>query len=259
MNIDFSAILVVALFVSGSLVIFDALVDRAKRGRNLGSERREPNWLIRQARSLLPIIIVVLAVRSFVFEPFRIPSASMMPGLVDGDFIVVNKFSYGLRLPVLNTKILSIGEPERGDVIVFRLPTNPSVNYIKRLIGKPGDHVTVRNNQVTINGVAVSLRPAGRYSGGYGFDGAQLVSERLDAGDHLLMLAQNRVPTDFDGLVPAGQYFLMGDNRNDSEDGRFPVVGFVPEKNLVGHAVRIWLNLQLPHWPKWNRIGTKII
>jgi signal peptidase I len=182
----------------------------------------------------------------------------MMPNLVDGDFIFVDKWSYGLRLPVLNTKVLSIGEPRRGDVIVFRLPSDPSVHYIKRLIGLPGDHVVVHDNRLTINGSPLSLASDGIYSGGHGFDGSKVGLERLDQTDHIVMFDPNRPSTDFEAIVPEGHYFFMGDNRNDSQDSRFPQVGFVPEGNLVGRAARIWLTWEFPGWPHWDRIGKPI-
>jgi signal peptidase I len=153
---------------------------------------------------------------------------------VDGDFIFVNKFSYGLRLPVLNSKILATGQPQRGDVIVFRLPSDPSIHYIKRLIGLPGDHIVVRDNSLFINGAHVQAKRDGEYTGGYGFSGADLEIERFGERDHLIMLAKNRLSTDYDSVVPPASYFFMGDNRNDSEDSRFAQVGFVPEKNLDG-------------------------
>jgi signal peptidase I len=196
--------------------------------------------------------------RSFLFEPFRIPSASMMPGLVDGDFILVNKFNYGLRLPLLHTKILSTWSPQRGDVIVFRSTSGPPINLIKRLVGLPGDHIVVRDNHVSINGVAVPLAPDGPYTGGYGFSGAALEKETFGSSEHLIMLAQNRYAADFDGRVPSGHYFFMCDNRNDSEDSRFEQVGFVPDDHLVGHAIRIWMNWKIPGWPRLGRIGTPI-
>jgi len=182
----------------------------------------------------------------------------MMPGLVDGDFILVNKISYGLRLPLFNTKLVPIGAPQRGDVVVFRLPSDPSINYIKRLVGLPGDHVLVRNNRVFINGRAVPLEADGIYRGGFGFTGSPLGLERFGQSAHVLMFASNRYAADFEGVVPAGHYFFMGDNRNDSEDSRFTRVGFVPDSRLVGRAVRIWMNWRLPGWPDWQRIGMRI-
>jgi signal peptidase I len=261
---DFSSTFVLLLAAAGVILLADKLFFKARRQRGAedaaageGAAVRQPP-LVYYARSFFPVVLIVLLVRSFVFEPFRIPSASMMPGLVDGDFIFVDKFSYGLRLPVTNTKILPIGEPRRGDVVVFRLPSNPSVHFIKRLIGLPGDHVLVRDNRITINGVLVPLQPDGVYSGGYGFTGAQLALERFGVTQHVVMFAPDRGATDFDTVVPAGHYFFMGDNRNDSADSRFPLVGLVPEQNLDGHAVRIWMNWRIPGWPDWRRIGMRI-
>ena len=186
----------------------------------------------------------MLLFRSFLYEPFRIPSESMLPGLIDGDFILVSKFSYGLRLPLTDTLLVPTGEPRRGDVIVFRSPSEPDVNLIKRLVGLPGDHVAVRNNQVFVNGVPMPLRADGRYAGGFGFNGSPLAKEQFGSAEHELLLASQRFATDFDGVVPSGRYFFMGDNRNDSEDSRFEDVGFVPRENLIGHAVRIWMSWQ---------------
>src|SRR5271170_2396954 len=154
---DFSLILILLLAVSGLILLAEAGFLKPRRLRASAISKESP--LIEFARSLFPVILTVLLVRSFLVEPFRIPSASMMPGLVDGDFIFVNKFSYGLRLPISNTKLVPIGAPRRGDVIVFRLPSNPSIDFIKRLVGLPGDHVVVRDNRVFINGERVPLMP----------------------------------------------------------------------------------------------------
>jgi signal peptidase I len=245
---DFEGIFVLLFAVTGAILLADRAFLKGRRQQGAQGATVPDPLPIQYARSFFPVILIVLLVRAFVFEPFRIPSGSMMPGLVDGDFIFVDKYSYGLRLPVINTKILSTGEPRRGDVIVFRLPTDPSIHFIKRLIGLPGDHVSVRDNHITINGLAVPVQVAG----------AELALERFGAEQHLIMLAQNRDATDFETVVPAGHYFFMGDNRNDSADSRFPLVGLVPEQNLVGHAVRIWMNWQIPGWPHWGRIGMKI-
>jgi signal peptidase I len=250
---DLSLILTLLLAVSGLILLTEATIFRRRRQ----ATSKEP-LLTEYARSLFPIILIVLVVRSFVAEPFRIPSASMMPGLVDGDFIFVNKFAYGLRLPILNSKFLPTGQPQRGDVVVFRLPSDPSTHYIKRLIGLPGDHIAVRDNAIFINGVRVPAKRDGEYTGGYGFSGADLEVERIGERDHLIMLAKNRMSTDYDSVVPPGNYFFMGDNRNDSEDSRFAQVGFVPDRYLDGRAMLIWMNWQIPGWPIWHRFGTKI-
>jgi signal peptidase I len=255
---DLESIFSLLLVASGVILLADRLIFNPKRQRSSAGAASQEPLVVQYARAFFPVIVIVLVIRSFVVEPFRIPSASMMPGLVDGDFILVNKFSYGLRLPVVNTKILDLGKPQRGDVVVFRLPTNPSVHFIKRLIGLPGDHVLVRDNRLTINGQVVPVTPDGLYSDGYGFDGSALQLERFGAQTHVIMLAANRYATDFDTVVPEGHYFFMGDNRNDSADSRFRLVGFVPEQNLVGRAERIWMNWQIPGWPRWHRVGMKI-
>jgi signal peptidase I len=257
MNVDMSVVLLVVLAVAGTVLLVDLIVWKPRRKVTVqGGPAREP-LAVSYARSLFPILLIVVLFRTFLFEPFRIPSASMMPGLVDGDFILVNKFTYGLRLPVFNTKVLSIGEPRRGDVIVFRAPAEP-INLIKRLVGLPGDHVEVRSNQVFINGQAIPLAPDGSYEGGYGFTGSELRKERFGATEHVIMLAPDRFTADFDGIVPAGHYFFMGDNRNDSEDSRFAKVGFVAEDRLVGRALRIWMNWRIPGWPDFRRVGLPI-
>jgi signal peptidase I len=255
---DLSAILLFTCAAAGTIMLADTLYFKSRRLTvALDSSAQEPA-LVNYARSFFPVILIVLLVRSFLFEPFRIPSPSMMPNLVDGDFIFVTKYSYGLRLPFFNTKVLSTGEPHRGDVVVFRLPRDPSVHYIKRLIGLPGDHIVVRENRLTINGLRITLAPDGTYSGGYGFTGSALGVERFGQAEHEVMFASGRSSADFETMVPAGNYFFMGDNRNDSQDSRFPQVGFVPEENLVGRASRIWMNWDFPSWPHWNRIGKRI-
>ena len=256
--VDFSLVLAVLGLVSGVIWGLDRLfVARARAVLAPGKEPlAEPVW-VEYARTFFPIIVIVLAVRSFVFEPFRIPSDSMMPTLQDGDFIFVNKYAYGLRLPVINTKVTAGHEPERGDVIVFRLPSNPRINYIKRLVGLPGDHVRVTDNLVYINGKLQPQERTGIYSGpkedSVWYHDAPVGIEHLGDIVHPVMFA-NKSPTDFDQRVPPGYYFFMGDNRNNSQDSRFlPDVGFVPEQNLVGRAVRVWLNFLYP-----NRIGEAI-
>jgi signal peptidase I len=256
---DLSTVLLVAFVAAGTILLAEALYFKPRR-RALASGNRIPeSLLVNYARSFFPVILIVLIVRSFVFEPFRIPSPSMMPTLLDGDFIFVTKYSYGLRLPFFNTKVLSTGEPHRGDVVVFRLPRDPSIHYVKRLIGLPGDHILVRDNHLTINGSPITLARDGTYSGGYGFTGSALGVERFGQAKHEVMFANGLRSTDFETTVPAEHYFFMGDNRNDSQDSRFPQVGFVPEENLVGRASRIWMNWDFPSWPHWSRIGMTIL
>ncbi len=255
MGSDLSDILLLILAGVGLVVLLDVLI--LKPARNKKGTATEP-IAVEYARQLFPVLLIVVLLRSFLFESFRIPSASMMPGLVDGDFIFVSKLAYGLRLPLLHKKLIPTWEPQRGDVVVFRSTSGPPINLIKRLVGLPGDHVTVHANRLTINGKLIPLSPDGYYDGGLGFTGAELDRERLGSGDHVVMLAAGLPATDFDAVVPAGHYFFMGDNRNDSEDSRFARVGFVPEDHLIGRALRIWLNWRLPDRPQLGRIGRAI-
>jgi signal peptidase I len=262
MIFDFSFILVVATLLTGAIWGADAWLFRPGRmqaavARGVGPENVREPVIVEYARSFFPVILIVLLIRSFLFEPFRIPSDSMMPTLLDGDFIFVNKYAYGLRLPVANMKFVSIAEPKRGDVIVFRLPSDPATNYIKRLVGLPGDHISVRGRQLFVNGQPMSVELTGVYEG-HGHTGARIGTEHLGDVDHQVLFIPERYTRDYDEIVPAGHYFFMGDNRDNSRDSRFPEVGFVPERNLVGKAVRIWLNWDLPSAPIWSRIGDPI-
>jgi signal peptidase I len=262
--LDFSFVLVAGAAFCGLVWLFDKFVlskQRAALARAHGKSEADAASLpatSEYAISFFPVIAVVLLIRSFLIEPFRIPSDSMMPTLLDGDFIFVNKYAYGLRLPVVNNKIVSIGDPKRGDVIVFRLPSDPSTNYIKRLIGLPGDHIVVRDNQVTVNDMPMPLKWDGVYTDSPNYVGAKLGTEKLGDVEHVVMAAADRYSTDYETVVPAGHYYFMGDNRNNSLDSRFPQVGFVPEENLVGRAVRIWMHWEWPKMPAWNRIGRAI-
>lgn len=267
MQIDFALVLVIAVLVSGLVWLMDILVLRPRRAQEGIPMTREP-VLVEYARSFFPIILLVLVVRSFLFEPFRIPSSSMLPTLEIGDFIFVNKYSYGLRLPVLNTKLIEVGEPARGDVIVFRKPQEPSINYIKRLVGLPGDVISYRDKQVLINGEPVSLEGSGdtrQIQCGRNSQGRPLhftattVAETIDGVEHnIYVSAKGDFPSKFlDRVVPEGHYFVMGDNRDCSQDSR--IIGYIPEANLVGKAVGIWMNWDWGNAsPRWDRIGTSI-
>ncbi len=232
------------------------------------SERKEP-LLVDYARSFFPIFLFVLLLRAFVVEPFRIPSGSMMPTLLVGDFILVNKYSYGLRMPVTKTKLVEIGEPQRGDVVVFRYPRDPKVDYIKRLVGLPGDRIAYRDKKLYVNGKLMPQKPVGWYEpvgSGERMRGAIELIEDLDGVEHSI-LVNPRTPDFGPGCqvlargevkVPEGHYFMMGDNRDNSNDSR--CWGFVPESNLVGKAFVIWLSIDWnrPGIIDWSRIGQTI-
>ena len=261
---DFALILVVATGLTGFVWAMDSAWLRPRRvamaasgGATPGGAAPSEPVIVEYARSFFPILLVVLLIRSFLFEPFRIPSGSMMPTLLVGDFIFVNKFSYGLRLPVLNTKILDLGSPERGDVVVFRLPADPSVNYIKRLVGLPGDSITYLNNQIFVNQQPVPVTLTGPYQGG-DQPGSILGREHLGHAEHDVLYMPGRGSLQGTFIVPEGYYFMMGDNRDNSRDSRYDGVGMIPDGNVVGNAVRIWMNWDFPGMPRWQRIGRAI-
>ncbi len=272
-NWDLAAILVVCIAVSLLFWLYDVvflvktrntlkarMTSELRTDTEIAEATRIP-FMIDLARSLLPIFIIVLILRSFLVEPFRIPSGSMMPTLLVGDFILVNKFTYGIRLPVLNTKIIPISEPKRGDVVVFRYPENPTIPYIKRVIGLPGDRVVYHSitKVIYINGEPIPQKLIGSYQGvgeGSGMTGADEKIENLPGVDHSVLMYPNRVfnAPYMDITVPPGHYFVLGDNRDNSRDSRF--WGTVPEENLIGKAFLIWMN-----WDRgvsWERIGRGI-
>lgn len=251
MIINLAFVLTALTFVSGVVVALDKLVWKTAE-RDSREKPGALSTLVEYSRSFFPVLFFVLIIRSFIFEPFRIPSGSMMPTLLEGDFIFVQKFAYGLRLPVLETKIIETGSPKRGDVVVFRLPSDPSINYIKRVIGLPGDEVVLERQRLTINGEMIGLEkaPDGPFE-------APVFVEDLDGRLHEI-LVNNTLFSTRDGTyrVPDGQYFVMGDNRDRSRDSRF--IGAIPEEFLVGEAVRIWMHFVPWNVPDWGRIGMKI-
>jgi signal peptidase I len=258
MSFDLAFFLVLAAAITGFIWLMDALVFKPRRLQTVvpggdGTHKPREPVIVEYSRSFFPMIMLVLLVRSFLYEPFRIPSASMMPTLIEGDFILVNKYVYGLRLPVLNSKIVQLGEPERGDVIVFRKPGEPSVNFIKRVVGLPGDTIEYRNKRLYVNGKPVQLELVGPYTG-RGQPGSRLGREQLGQVDHELLHITGRPSTDGQWRVPEGHYFVMGDNRDNSHDSRFADVAMIPEANLVGRAVGIWLSLH-----DFSRVGDRII
>ena len=251
-TLNFPLVLVIGTAVSGLIWFIDSVL----LGRKYSADMNPP-VLVDYARSFFPVLLIVLILRSFFFEPFRIPSGSMIPTLLVGDFILVSKFSYGVRLPVIHTKILDTGAPERGDVAVFRYPRNPKQDYIKRVVGLPGDTITYSNKIFTINGEEIKILAEGAYviPGSDAIrSGVVLREEQLGAVLHEILQdkGSRREPMSWD--VPEGHYFMVGDNRDNSNDSRF--WGFVPEANLVGKAKYVWM-----HWSDgvlWDRLGEKI-
>lgn len=276
MSFDFPLLLVLLTFGTGMVWALDSLLWKPKRrqrvaGLKSGGEEnaellekagQEPS-LVEMSRSFFPIILIVLVVRSFIVEPFRIPSGSMMPTLLIGDFILVNKFAYGVRLPVINSRILDTGSPQRGDVVVFRYPENPKIDFIKRIVGVPGDRIAYRNKVLYVNGEQAPQQYLDSYVGtgsGNVMTGSRRLHEDLGGVGHdiLIMPERNVFGGDFETVVTAGHYFAMGDNRDNSRDSRF--WGFLPEENLVGKAFLIWMSWD---WQQdgvvgWSRLGNGI-
>ncbi len=281
MNFDFPTFLVVASAVTGGIWLLDSIFFANKRSAmalDVGEETEDSSQLVSKepllveySKSFFPVIFAVLILRSFLVEPFRIPSGSMMPTLLVGDFILVNKFSYGIRLPVLNKKVIDLGDPQRGDPVVFRYPKQPWVDYIKRVVAVPGDKLHYRNKTLFVNGEPMKQMLLGQYTGvgsGSRMSGAVMAVENLAGIEHNILI--NPLAPDLPMgcqvlrqgpiTVPQGQYFVMGDNRDNSNDSR--CWGFVPDENLVGKAFGIWMNWDsnISGFPPiaWERIGKSI-
>lgn len=273
MDFDFNLILVPATLIFFLLWLLDKLVLKQREKKGKGNE----NFIIAWAYDFWPVLAVVLFVRSFLYEPFNIPSESMVPTLEVGDFILVNKFNYGIRLPLVHTKIINTGEPKHGDVMVFRYPENPKQSFIKRVVGLPNDTIEMKDGQLFINGVAQQRQLLGQihaelktsqgivpimmdyYQNELGLhqfkshqislkQSNQKLSTRIQA-DNSLTMNQNWSIT-----VPQGHYFVLGDNRDQSQDSRF--WGFVREDHLIGRAFFIWMHKEPGlNLPNFNRSG----
>lgn len=267
MKFDFATIMVLLVAASGAIWAYDALLLAPRRRamaegdgeRVAGAVPSEPK-LVEYARSFFPIFLIVLLLRSFLVEPFRIPSGSMMPTLLIGDFILVNKYTYGIRLPVLDKKIIDVGSPKRGDVVVFRFPKDPSIPFIKRVVGLPGDRIGYYNKILYVNGKEIRQEPKGTYldeGAGREMSGAGVRLEHLDGVNHSILIQNGTPSLEGETVIPKGQYFVMGDNRDNSRDSRY--WGTVPDENLIGKAFMIWMSWD---WSNggigWNRLGDSI-
>ncbi|KAF0863062.1 signal peptidase I [Pseudomonas sp. LD120] len=281
MSLNFPLLLVIAVFVCGFLALLDLVFLAPRRraaianyqgsvsqpdGLVLEKLNKEP-LLVEYGKSFFPVLFLVLVLRSFLVEPFQIPSGSMKPTLDVGDFILVSKFSYGIRLPVIDKKVIDVGDPQRGDVMVFRYPSDPSVNYIKRVVGLPGDTVRyTADKRLFVNGESVAEQLVGSEPGMLGT--AELYKEQLGEAEHLIRKEMSRyhAAPDHTWTVPAGHYFMMGDNRDNSNDSRYwddpnipkELLGMVPDKNIVGKAFAVWMSWpepKLSHLPNFSRVG----
>lgn len=262
MNFNFELILFYATVITGLIALFDMFFLAKKRNitqKNM-SEKKLP-IIIDYARSFFPILLIVFLLRSFLFEPFRIPSGSLEPTLLMGDFILVNKFDYGIRLPVVHKKIYGSSIPKRGDIMVFRWPPNPSYDFIKRVIGLPGDKISYINKELSVNGTKIPqafLQKSMAVNESGSEWQAQEKQEDLLGLKHNILVDSAKSSRDFhDIVVPEGMYFVMGDNRDDSADSRY--WGFVPDKNIVGKAVLVWMSWDgIKKSLRFNRMGTLI-
>lgn len=246
---NFALILVILSLISGIIYALDVLFWAKKRTTN-----QKPNRIIEYARSFFPVFIIVLLLRSFLIEPFRIPSGSLEPTLQVGDFVAVNKFAYGLRLPVLEREIIPIAHPKRGDIAVFRWPPDPSYDYIKRVIGLPGDEISYQNKKLTINGHPITQTfieyttdpSSGRAVAKY--------REKINGVEHDIYINPDVSGHNFTIKVPEGHYFMMGDNRDNSADSRY--WGFVADEYLRGKAFIVWMSWNSDTTMiRWSNIG----
>ena len=264
---DFALIMFSMLVLTGGIWLLDRIVLGARR-----TEKIEP-WWVEYSKSFFPVILAVFLLRSFLVEPFKIPSGSMIPTLQVGDFILVNKFTYGIRLPILSQKIIELNNPQRGDVMVFHYPENPSIDYIKRVVALPGDVVSYRDKELLINGEKQEQKAEGEYNyvdNGLSFVTANRYTENLSGHTHEILINPDVPALQMGSVaefplreqcsysynevrctVPAGHYFTLGDNRDNSRDSRY--WGFVPDKMIVGKAFFVWMNFS-----NLKRIGTVI-
>lgn len=262
MNFNFELILFYATLITGVIALLDRIFLAPKRNRvyKNAADVKLP-IIIDYAYSFFPVLLIVFLLRSFLFEPFRIPSGSLEPTLMTGDFILVNKFNYGIRLPVIHKKLVENHTPQRGDIMVFRWPPNPSYDFIKRVIGLPGDKISYVNKELLVNGEKVPQEFIKNTTAvnEIGTEWQALEKEENLLGiKHHIFVDSAKSSRDYrDIVVPEGMYFVMGDNRDDSADSRY--WGFVPDKNIVGKAILVWMSWDgIKHNLRFNRIGTMI-
>lgn len=255
--LDFPLILTSIVLITGIISLLDVAFLAKKR---LASGKEQPR-VIEYARSFFPVLLVVLLIRSFIVQPYRVPTGSLEPTVLPGDFIIVNQFAYGLRLPVINTKIVNIGEPKTGDIALFHWPKDPRILFVKRVIGTPGDHIVYKNKALTINDKVMSQKDLGmvlddEYSVSYP---VELKEEQLpnNLTHKIFIHKDSNLDDGFDITVPEGNYFMLGDNRDNSGDSR--IWGFMPEENLVGKALGVWMSWDSKNNRiRWERIGKAV-
>lgn len=261
MNFNFELILFYATVIAGLVCLFDIIFLARHRRPVAGSNEIKLPLIIDYSRSFFPVLLIVFLLRSFVFEPFRIPTGSLEPTLLVGDFILVNKYDYGVRLPVVHNTIIESNTPQRGDILVFRFPPNPSVDYIKRVIGVPGDKISYINRELYVNGNKIPQTFLSAVSVKDGVNEMLNLQEKeedlLGIKHHIYINPSVRSRDYNEIIVPKDSYFVMGDNRDDSADSRF--WGFVSQKDIVGKAVMVWMSWDSDKFGiRWDRIGKSI-
>lgn len=251
-NFDFLNILTLALLFSVAYLTAHYFVQR----RATTGVSGDPDWLTANIRSLFPVLLIVILVRCFIFQPYRVPTGSLEPTVMPGDLIFVTQYNYGLNLPLLDKKWWPVATPQRGQIALFRWPVNPTITFVKRVIGVPGDHISYHHKVLSINGVVMQQKDMGSFHevGGPGGDVHRYL-EHLGGVQHYILRNKDVPATDFtDLVVPAHHYFMMGDNRDDSDDSRD--WGFVAESAFVGRAQWVWFNINFsPFDIDWHRIG----
>ncbi len=255
--IDFTFYLTLAVVITGIISLLDILFWAKKRRQN---NEKQP-VIIEYARSFFPVLLLVLVIRSFLVQPYRVPSSSLAPTVMPGDFIAVKQYEYGLRLPVTNTKIVNVNEPKRGQIFLFRYPVDPNITFVKRVIGVPGDHIEYKDKVLYINGVEAKqkLLETTHYIDENGvYFTVNRIEEDLDGVKHQIFVQTEGGQTqNIDVVVPPGHYFAMGDNRDDSGDSR--IWGFVPEENLIGQAFWTFMSWDASASGidkiRWKRVG----
>ena len=253
---NFSFYMTIVVFLSGVISLLDWFFLKKRR-----SSKVKDSFIVKHSKSFFPVLLIVWIVRSFIIQPYRVPTGSLAPTVMPGDFIAVEQFAYGLRFPVINKKIFPIGEPKRGQIVLFRWPENRAIIFVKRVIGLPGDHIIYQNKQLYINGKKQKQKFLYTTNDINSWGYRRLVyakEEDLNGIKHKIYVQPTGGETeDYDLIIPRGYYFMMGDNRDNSNDSR--QWGFVPEKNLIGKAFGIWLSWDsLNKYIRWNRIGNAL-
>lgn len=263
MYLDFLNILSLITIFVGVICLVDIIMRARKPKKNFGLQEKEKQKIkhpiiIEYARSFFPVLLIVLLIRAFLFQPYRVPTGSLEPTIIPGDMILVNQYDYGFRVPIWNAKLIHVGRPKIGQIALFRWPVNPSITFVKRVVGIPGDHISYINKVLYINGKKQTQKFVGNsLEIGTGTQASKVkkYEENLNGVKHFIILRPDQPAQNFKNLiVPKGKYLMIGDNRDDSDDSRS--WGFVPAKNFIGKALFVWMSWDSQKYRvRWDRIG----